>query len=464
MKHIHLIGIGGTGLSAIARLLKERGFIVSGSDRAMSPLARQLAEDGIQVFVGHQAENIAGADVVVRSSAVQLDNPEVQAAEKAGIPVLKRSDFLGQVMSGMTGIAIAGTHGKTTTTAMMAWTLYRLDQDPTYIIGGVSKNLGNNAHAGTGNTFVIEADEYDRMFLGLQPEITILNNLEHDHPDCFPTMADYEAAFEQFVRNLKPGGLLLACADEPHAAALAARQAEQPFRTLTFGFSENAMYQGVNMEVNQLGGFDFQMLAHIPGREANILATVQLQVPGLHNVGNALAVLAVIDQLGLSLEQAAQALSEFTGTGRRFDILGTVHGITIIDDYAHHPTEVRATLSAARSRYPHQSIWAVWQPHTFSRTMTLLKEFTQAFQLADQVIVTEIYAAREHNDQFSARQVVEQMNHASCCFIPTLAETSHYLLEHLQSGDILLVLSAGDADQISASVLIGLQNREDAHA
>ncbi len=456
MKRIHLIGIGGTGLSAIALFLKERGYSVSGSDRVMSPLARQLAAQGVTVYAGHDAKNITQADIVIRSSAIPDANPEVEAAWAAGIPVFKRSEFLGQLMEGSQGIAIAGTHGKTTTTAMTAWVLTRLGLDPSYIIGGVSKNLGNNAHAGSGSIFVIEADEYDNMFLGLTPHIAVVISMEHDHPDCFPTRESYNEAFARFVRRLEFGGTLIACTDDKGALWLAKNHCRDNIRMLLYGTGAQANYRAENMMPNQRGGFDFKASFHDAP-----LADVSLQVPGTHNVLNALATIAIIHSMGLPLDQAATALSEFSGTGRRFEVLGEAKGVIVVDDYAHHPTEIRATLAAARARYPERRIWAVWQPHTYSRTVSLLDEFTAALLLADHVVITEVYAAREKGQGFSSAAIVEGMAHPSAYFAPTLSDAIQYLLLQIQRGDVLLVLSAGDADQVSAGVLAELKNREE---
>jgi UDP-N-acetylmuramate--alanine ligase len=458
MQHIHLIGIGGTGLSAIALLLKERGYIVSGSDRALSPLAAGLQRAGISVFVGHKAENITGADLVVRSSAVHVDNPEVQAALAAGIPVLRRQEFLGQLMSDLYGIAVAGTHGKTTTSAMLAWCLYALDQDPSYILGGVAKNLHGNAHAGQGKYFVIEADEYDRMFLGLKPQMAVLTIVEHDHPDCYPTLAEYQQAFTEFVATLPAGGLLLA-----HQADAAAMSLPVPQGVVrkTYGMADTADYRAVITAAEGRGGYSYDFFI---GQAATAAAHVDLQVPGRHNVLNSLAVLAVIDLLGLPVITAAQALGQYLGAGRRFDILGEANGVTVIDDYGHHPTEIKATLEAARTRYPDRRIWAVWQPHTFSRTQALMNEFVQSFIAADHVLVTEVYAARESDPDFSAAQVVEKIQQPAANFCPTFRDAIALLNAQLVPGDVLIVLSAGDADQISAAVLAEMRKKEQAHA
>jgi UDP-N-acetylmuramate--alanine ligase len=414
---------------------------------------------------------------VVRSSAVPDENPEVQAARAAGIPVLKRADFLGRLMAGRLGIAIAGSHGKTTTTAMVAWVLAELGQDPSFIIGGVSLNLGANARAGRGQAFVIEADEYDRMFLGLSPEIAVVTNLEHDHPDCYPRPEDFYLAFRQFAERLDADGVLLACSDDRGAARLASEIAASGRRVLTYGLERwlgrpCPHYCGIHLNPNERGGFDFEFVVDSPdgtsAKEGNLQSPlsdlsplpVSLQVPGQHNVRNALAALAVADLLGLPLDEAARALGRFSGTGRRFEIRAQIDERVVIDDYAHHPTEIRATLAAARARYPGREIWAVWQPHTYSRTRTLLHDFATAFDDADHVLVTEIYAAREQvPGDFSARNVIQAMEHPDVNFAPDQASAVRFLTGNMRPGAVLLVLSAGDADQISSQVVEFLKNQ-----
>ncbi len=456
MKHIHMIGIGGTGLSAIACILLEMGYTVTGSDRAESPFTRDLQSAGVAISIGHRPENVAGADLVVRSSAVPDNNPEVTAARAAGVPVLKRADFLGSLMEGKTGIAVAGTHGKTTTTSMIAWMLTVLRQNPSFIIGGVLANLGVNAQIGEGDAFVIEADEYDRMFLGLKPAIEVVTSVEHDHPDCYPTPTDYQAAFVEFVKRLPPDGTLVACADDAGARALVVEAEKLGKTVLTYGLqSKIEDKQGMDaytsaLTLNDKGGFTFD------AEVLNSSTTVELQVPGKHNVTNALAALTVAKLLNLPLAKAALALGQFIGTGRRFEVRGEAGGVVIIDDYAHHPTEIQATLAAARTRYPDRRIWAVWQPHTYSRTQMLFDNFANSFSDADKVIVTEVYAAREPKQDFSSRQIVDIMPKPAR-FIAGLQEVSKYLISHLRPGDVLLVLSAGDADQVSTEVLARLK-------
>jgi UDP-N-acetylmuramate--alanine ligase len=474
-KHVHLIGIGGTGLSAIARLLLERGYRVSGSDRQDSPFLQQLRQAGARIYLGHASENIRGAEIIVRSSAIPDENPEVQAANQKGIPVYKRVDFLGQLTAGSKTIAVAGTHGKTTTSAMLAWLLTALGLDPSFIVGSLLVNLGINAHAGQGDYFVIEADEYDRMFLGLEPYIAVVTNIEHDHPDCYPTPEEFFQAFREFAARLEPEGRLLVCADDPGALRLGRDLADHR-RLVTYGmFADQADYMAENVQPNQSGGFDFQVTrtSALPQRSNGRSGLkVSLQVPGRHNVQNALAALVVADLIGLSLPAAAAAMAEFRGAGRRFEVRSELAGVTVVDDYAHHPTEIRATLAAARARYPDRTIWAVWQPHTYSRTRLLQVEFAAAFgdetgSPVDHVIVTEIYPARESApaDGFSSRQVCEMIPHPHVTFAPDLDWAGRYLIDHLQTGDVLLVLSAGDAEQLSRQVVRSLQERtQDAQA
>jgi UDP-N-acetylmuramate--alanine ligase len=460
--HIHFIGIGGTGLSAIATVLLERGLTISGSDRRSSPILASLEQAGARITIGHhRAENVAGADLVVRSSAVRLDNVEVQAAQAAGIPVLRREEFLEQLIGSQRAIAVAGTHGKTTTTSMIAWMLTAMDQDPSYVIGGVATNLGTNAHAGQGNYFVIEADEYDRMFLGLSPYLAVVTNIEHDHPDCYPTPQDFSQAFDQFAQRLLPDGTLLACADDPGAAALLAGMRREGRAGMSYGLSaKGCELQAVAPAPNAAGGFSFDV--RLSGKP--LLEGVSLQVPGRHNVRNALAAIGVAYRLGLPVLKASQALSQFRGASRRFEVRGEPGGILLVDDYAHHPTEIRATLNAARARYPSRRIWAVWQPHTYSRLRTLFNEFSLAFDAADCVLVTDVYAARESapEDGFSALNIVRALNVRRSPYgrpvqgpLPVPA-AQDWLEETLQPGDVVLVLSAGDADQITAGLLEAL--------
>ena len=471
MTHIHLIGIGGSGLSAIARLLKERGYTVSGSDQTPSPLIAELALAGIAVMIGHDPQHIHGADLVLRSSAIPDSNCEVQAAQQAGIPVLKRADFLNELLKDYQTLAVAGSHGKTTTTALLAWLLHSLGEHPSYLIGGISKNLGVNARADRGRHFVIEADEYDHMFLGLTPQVAIVLNVEHDHPDCYPTAADYRQAFVQFVQRLRPATtaltssesvtplpLLLSCYDDPISRGLSA-EIPAGCRAMTFGLQAGAEYRAEDVRRNSWCVVAFRLTR----LGQTLLEEVNLQIPGQHNASNACAALAALYELGFDkqLLQLAHSATEFKGAGRRFDLLGEAAGITIINDYAHHPTEIRATLAAARTRYPQSRIWAVWQPHTYSRTQTLLNDFCNAFNQADRVIITPIYAAREKSTGFTNSHILANFcTPEQAQAVSSLKEATQILIDSLSAGDVLIVLSAGDADSIGQEVFNHFHQRE----
>ena len=454
-KHYHFIGIGGTGLSAIARVLLEQGNTVSGSDLLISPLAEELRNLGAVVYAGHKAEQVSGADMVIRSSAIKDDNVEVKAAQAAGIPVLKRVDFLEELTKDHVLIAIAGTHGKTTTTAMTAWVLDQFDIDPSYIIGGTSKNLKSNAHAGKGKYFVIEADEYDFMFLGLAPDYLILTNVEYDHPDCYPTHEAYLAVFKKLVLKMKAGSTLLVYADHPQTCELG-KWAEQYGKVFFYGSSAEAAYRIENIHEIEKQGVCFDLM--LPDGEK---VKQTLSLPGNHNAWNAAAVLALINQMGLSMEQASRALKNFSGTGRRFDIVDEVQGITLIDDYGHHPTEIRSTLQAARGKYPHERIIAVWQPHTYTRTQELFNDFLDVFHDCDMVIVTEIYKSREKPQDYSASLIASQIHHPDVHFIVQLQDVTVFLLQELKAGDVVVILSAGDANQINQEVSSSLHERRE---
>ncbi len=446
---VHLVGIAGAGMSAIARILFERGEKVSGSDRAKSPYSIALEKDGVTVIYGHRAENVAGANLVIASSAVSESNVELQAARSAGIPVLRRSEFLGQLTSEYRTIAVAGTHGKTTTSGLIAWILNQAGFNPSFIVGGMQKNFGTNAQAGSGRDFVIEADEYDRTFLGLHPNVAVVTTVEHDHPDCYPTREDYQKAFEAFANQVNE--LLVVCYDNPGAAAL---HPSVPTR-LTYGLASEADWRGEDIRPNQAGGVDF-----LVQRQGELLGLVRGRLPGNHNVCNMLAALAVSDYLGVPFGVARNALVEFRGTVRRFEVLGEVNGVTVIDDYAHHPTEIRATLAAARSRYPQADIWAVFQPHTYSRLRKFIDGFAEAFVDADHVVVAEVFSAREKIDPaFGGRQLAERIQHPDVEFIDDLEETARNLLDKVKPGSLVITLSAGDGNKVGILLLRWLQEK-----
>lgn len=451
MSNIHLIGIGGAGLSAIATVLLQQNHTISGSDIQASAATERLSRMGATISIGHRPENLSNnPDVVVVSSAIAPDNSELQEAQRRGLTVTKRAEWLGRMMQGYTGIALAGTHGKTTTTAMTAFVLEQAGLQPTYIVGGFVPQLNSNAAAGQGDAFVIEADEYDYMFLGLRPKIAVITIVEWDHPDIFPTPDDTVRAFKDFVQRVPADGLIIGCGDAPGVRRVVAHS-QAP--VVTYGLHPENTWQAVNLQPNRHGGYSFQVLY-----QDSHVAELSLVVPGHHNVLNALAALIVAHRQDVDVEQAAEILGRFQGVGRRFELKGEANGITVIDDYAHHPTEIKATLAAARTRFGTRPIWALLQPHTFSRTLSLLDEFAAAFADADHVIVVDIYASRERDEgQISSRDVVQRMNvHPDARYIGPLSEAADYLAANLSAPAVLITLGAGDGYKVGEWVLESL--------
>lgn len=448
---VHLVGIGGIGLSAIARVLLAQGCRVSGSDRRSSAITDALASEGVMVCIGHDASHLpSDTDLVIVSSAVAADNPEAVAARQRGIPVVKRAEVLGAMMAGKTGIAVAGTHGKTTITALIAFTLVRAGLDPTFIVGGVLQDLNTNARAGKGPYFVIEADEYDRTFLGLRPLVAVVTNIEMDHPDCYPDLPSMVEAFRSFLALIPRDGYVVGCGDDERVRRLLGEL--EGTQRITYGLGDEADWQAADIRSNRDGGSDF-----IARHKGGDVGRFSIRLPGIHNVQNALAVLAVAHHLGVDQEIAGGALAEFRGTGRRFELKGMAGGVTVIDDYAHHPTQIRATLAAARSRFPQSTIWAVFQPHTYSRTKGLLDEYAVSFSDADHVIVTAIYAAREYDTLgVSAADLVARMSHPDALHIAELDAVTEYLAAHIRPGDVVLTLGAGDGYLVGERLLARL--------
>jgi UDP-N-acetylmuramate--alanine ligase len=456
--HIHLLGIGGAGMSAIAWLLLERGYTVSGSDLQQNQTTRELVEAGVKVYQGHSPENMAGADMLIISAAVPPDNPEVAAARAAGLPMLKRADLLGRLMVESVGVGIAGTHGKTTTTSLIAHVLVETGRDPSFIAGGVLPGLGRNGRAGSGDILVVEADEYDYMFLGLRPQIAVVTNVEHDHPDIFPTLESYRDAFRQYVSLLPDDGLLVACTDDGGVRALLRELPAPRFAVARYGLEAEGRpdFSAVDLRGNSLGGSDF-----VVQKEGETLGLARLRLPGTHNVRNTLAAIAVLDALGLTFGEMQGPLADFGGVGRRFQLVGEAGDVTLIDDYAHHPTEIRVNLAAARERYPGRRLWAVWQPHTYSRTRLLLDDFAASFAAADCVVVLDIYPSREKDTLgMDAGMVVARMgDHPYVRHIGSRAEAAAYILDRVRPGDVVLTLGAGDGDQVGQWILDGLRER-----
>ncbi len=451
---IHLVGIGGFGLSAIARVLLGKGFEVSGSDQQLNTLTTELTKAGAKIFEGHHEHHSQGADVVLVSSAIPVDNVEIMAAQAANIPVLKRADFLRILMADSFGIAVTGTHGKTTTTGMIAQIMMAAGLDPTFIVGGVLPAYGCNGRAGKSKYFVIEADEYDYMFLGLKPQLAVVTNIDYDHPDLYVTVAEYEQAFRKFMTGVPDGGRLVVCSDDPTTTRLAAEIRKPGLAIDHYGF-ESGDWRAVDLRLNQLGGMDF-----LVQKGDDYAGLIRLRIPGMHNVLNALAAIAATAGLGIGYETIRLALAEFGGVGRRFQVIGEIGDVIVIDDYAHHPTEIRATLAAARQRYANRRIWAVWQPHTYSRTKRLLSEFATSFVDADRVVALDVYRSRETDTLgVGTASVLAEMEYPEAHHVGDVEEAAAFLLDRIRPGDVIITMTAGDGYLVGEIVLRELGNR-----
>jgi len=458
-QHVHIVGISGFGMSAIARVLLETGYTVSGSDRQLNDLSAALRDDGATIHIGHRPENIGTAELVLVSSAVPSDNPELLAAHSLGVPVKERRQFIAALTEGQRTIAIAGTHGKTTTTAMLVHIFSEAGLDPSFIVGGILKGRKTNAGAGQGEHFIIEADEYGHMFLGLNPALAIINNVEYDHPDYFSTPQDLLTAFQDFTQRIKPKGVLFANMDDDIARAFAEERRAAHLPTQTFGVENSAAdWWAIDLVPNQLGGTDFVACRGSRGTTGAI-GPVHLCVPGRHNVYNAMAAIALARHEGVPFEVIAQALTTFKGTGRRSELMGEAGGVRVISDYAHHPTAIQATLRAWQEQLGSGGrLWAVWQPHTYSRTRALADAFAGAFGAADLVLVTQIYAAREQfTPGLDAKDLAAMIQRAR--FSGDLSETAQLLSQEVQPGDVVLLMSAGDAPKIGDALLAVLRKR-----
>lgn len=452
--HVYFIGIGGISMSGLAQILIKEGFKISGSDSKESAMTRALESQQVKINYGQRAENISSADkidVVVYTAAVHPDNPEFAAAKEAGIPMLTRAELLGQIMKQYAlPVAISGTHGKTTTTSMVSKILLEADTDPTLSIGGVFKDIGGNIRVGQSEYFVTEACEYTNSFLSFFPKISVISNIDADHLDFFKDLDDIRHSFRKFAELLPADGTLVISGDIENVDEITH---DLPCAIVTYGSSDKFDYYPTDIVYDQHGNPSFT--AHLPnGKELKI----KLAVPGIHNVYNALAAIAVSTVLNIEDEHIISGLSLFGGTSRRFEYKGEIGGVTIIDDYAHHPTEIKATLTAAQN-YPHEKIWCVFQPHTYTRTKALLDEFAEALSIADHVVLADIYAAREKDDLgISSRTLADKivsLGH-ECNYFPTLSnfnEIEKFLLQNCTKGDLLITMGAGDVVKIGDELL-----------
>ncbi|NGP61958.1 UDP-N-acetylmuramate--L-alanine ligase [Paenibacillus thiaminolyticus] len=438
-EHIHFIGIGGYGMSAIARVMLQMGYTVSGSDVAASEATAKLQAEGATVHIGHDAGYVGDADIAVYSTACPVDNVERIAAERRGIPVLHRSQMLAKLLNAKKGVAVAGAHGKTTTSSMIAFVLERCGADPTYIIGGEVTNLGTNARAGSGEFVVAEADESDGSFLAYHPYIPVITNIEADHLENYD--GDFErlkAAYVQFLSQRSPNGIAVLCADDPILRSMAPRLGQG---VVTYGIDEAADYMADDIQAEGRG-MTFRMRHH-----GKTLGSVRLSIPGRYNVLNAMATLIVAMQAGVSFESAAEAIAEFIGAKRRFQVVGEEGGILVVDDYAHHPTEIAATLTAAKATG--RRLVAVFQPQRYSRTYFLFEQFSRAFTEADELIVTDIYspAGEKPIEGITAAALVNRIRENSngqAQYIASKDDALERLKALVQPGDLVLTMGAGD--------------------
>lgn len=447
--HIYFIGIGGISMSGLAEILLQEGFQISGSDSKESSLTNLLVSKGANVFYGQRASNITNEiNCVVYTSAIHPDNPEFQAALSLKLPLLSRAELLGQLMKNYkTPIAISGTHGKTTTTSMISEILLKADTDPTLSIGGILKTIGGNIRIGKSDLFVTEACEYTNSFLSFYPKIGIILNIEEDHLDFFKDLDEIRASFHNFAALIpKDGTLIINGEIENYQELLSGLSC----KVITYGLSSEYDYYADSITYNEFGCASFCL--HTP---LGTSQEFQLGVTGLHNVSNALASIALSDCLALNRSVVHDALSSFQGTDRRFEYKGCIGGLTIIDDYAHHPTEIAATLQAT-SNYPHKQLWCVFQPHTYTRTKAFLKEFADILKNADHIILADIFAARETDTLgISSRDLCLEIEKAGkqCYYFPSFDEIENFLLEKCCPGDLLITMGAGDVHKIGENLL-----------
>lgn len=447
IKNIHMIGIGGSGMSGIAEVLLNLGYGVCGSDMTESEAVRRLQGLGACVHIGHAAQNVSDVQVLVKSTAVKEDNPEVQAARAKGIPIIPRAEMLAELMRLRQGIAIAGTHGKTTTTSFTAAIFDAAALDPTVIIGGLLNAYGANARLGGGEYLIAEADESDGSFLCLFPIINVVTNVDRDHVDFYATQQDIDTAFVTFMNKVPFYGMNVVCGDDAGVQRLLPL-IKRP--VLTYGFGEHCALRAIPVNCGATSSFDVQLHGTLLGR-------VELKHPGRHNISNALAAIGVALEAGIAFEHCVRGLSNFGGVGRRFERKGSIKGIEVVDDYGHHPAEIAATLATARQVFPDRRLVVAFQPHRFSRTQALFGEFCNVFAQVDVLALTEIYAASEKPipgvSGQSLAQGIRQVTNTDVQYFQTIDDLTDGLLQILQPGDVLLTLGAGTITRVGPKIL-----------
>ena len=459
-QHIHFVGIGGIGMSGIAEVLANLGFRVTGSDQKKSEVTARLEALRVEVTEGHAAENVGDAHVVVRSTAVRDDNPEIIEARRRSIPVIPRAEMLAELMRMKPyTVACAGSHGKTTTTSMVATVLGTAGLDPTFVVGGIVRSYRSNARLGKSELMVVEADESDRSFLMLTPMIAVVTNIDREHMDYYHDMEDVRKCFADFVNKVPFYGAAVLCLDDPHVQAVIPKVER---RRITYGMSAQADISAHDINYDQSFGSTFTVLS---GIEA--LGRVSLRVPGKHNVYNSLAAIATGLELDVPFDTIAHALSEFSGAERRFQFKGEEKGVTVVDDYGHHPTEIKATLSAARIGAPNRRIVVLFQPHRYTRTNDLMDEFASAFNNADVLFVTDIYAASEPPIEGVDAEVltrrIKSYGHKNAEYIGELESAAATLGEVVREGDLVITLGAGSVHR-SGDQLLALLRGETSQA
>ncbi|MFP4227675.1 MAG: UDP-N-acetylmuramate--L-alanine ligase [Salinivenus sp.] len=457
IRQVHMVGIGGIGMSSIAEVLLNRGYDVTGSDLEASDVTERLEAHGATVYEGHAAEQVGEADVVVYSSAVDPEeNPETLEAERRRISLIPRAEMLGELIRMKYGVGVAGTHGKTTTTSMAGLVVAEGGFDPTVIVGGKVTAFGSNAITGEGDVIVIEADEYDRTFLRLTPSIAVITSIEEDHLDIYEDLDEIQAAFTQYANSVPFFGAAVLCLDDPNVQAIVG---DIERRIITYGTTRQAEVRAENIQRDGL-----QTRFDVVTRKGR-LGTIELQVPGMHNVRNALAAVAVGLELEISFDQIRDGLAGFAGVRRRFEKIGEARDVVVLDDYAHHPTEIRATLDAASQGYPDRRIVAVFQPHLYSRTRDFLDDFARSFFNTDQLVLTDIYGSREDPiEGINGRALadrVEQFGHRAVRYVPDKTDLPGTLLDLTRPGDVVLMLGAGDIWRYSRSFVDLLQENKE---
>lgn len=454
-KHFHFIGIGGAGMSGIARIMLAQGMQISGSDAKESTVTNLLQTLGAKIYLGHAAENQDGADVVVVSTAIAGNNPELSAAIARGAQIMPRAQALALVMSGKQSVAVAGTHGKTTTTSMLTVALQRAGVDPSFAIGGMINSSGTNAHWGSGDFFIAEADESDGSFLAYKPYGAIITNLELDHVDHFASLEVLENAFIDFVNSIQPNGFLVACIDDPGVAHLLKRIERTDIKIITYGEANTES----DYAISRISLRESSSTARVAVR-GKVLGEVELRIPGRHNVLNAVASLAAGEALGVATGDLIQGLSEFSGSRRRFELRGEVAGVKVLDDYGHHPTEVRVTLETARRYAGTGKLIVIFQPHRFTRTQMFAAEFAQALNIADEIYLLEVYAASEEPiPGVSSLLITKNQDAKKFHYQPSMIQVIDDVVASAKSGDVIMTLGAGDVSSLGPVLLGALEER-----